>query len=148
MATVTSSEVGTDDQAVDRVGLIAVKASYSVPATGDGSAANDVIQMVKVPAGASIIDLWLSSTDIDTDASPAVILHVGDGGDADRYIASSTVGQAGGVARLSAIAGVNYTYTADDTIDVTIGTVAATKAAGTLVLTVLYVTSAGTGGGN
>jgi hypothetical protein len=94
--------------------------------------------MVKVPAGATILDVTMACTDIDTDATPAVALQVGDGGSATRFIGTSTIGQGGGVARLDQFGGLGYQYTVDDTIDVKISTVADAKAAGTLTLAVRY----------
>lgn len=143
MATVVSNtgEVGDAVQPRQHIGVTAAQATYAIPATGDGTAANDIIQMVEVPNGATILDLWVSSTDIDTDGTPAVVFSVGDGGDVDRFVLDSTIGQAGGVARLNNPAGCGYSYTADDTIDIKIVTVADVKAAGTIVLTVFYSTS-------
>lgn len=97
----------------------------------------DVIQMVKIPKGATILDVILGSDDLDS-AGPAILLDVGDAGDPDRFIAASTVAQAGGVARLDQVDGLAYEYTEDDTIDVTINTAPTTAAAGTINLTVLY----------
>lgn len=143
MATVESTEVQAADPVQDRPGLIATSATVTLPATGDGTALNDVIQMVKVPNGARIIDVILGADDLDTDASPAIVLSVGDGADTDRFIAASTVAQAGGIARMNSAVGVDKVYTADDTIDILIATAAATKAGGDVTLTVLYQTTAG-----
>lgn len=143
MPTVVSSTSEVGDLASPRsnIGVTVQQASYTVPTSGDGTAAGDIIQMLEVPIGATILDVWLSCTDIDTNGAPAVVLSVGDGGDVDRFILDSTIGQAGGYARLNNTAGAAYTYTADDTIDVKVVTAAATKAAGTIVLTVFYTTS-------
>ena len=102
---------------------------------------NDVIQMVKVPKGATVLDVILVSTDIDTNGSPAVVLAVGDGDDNDYYVTGSTIGQAGGIVRSNALTAKPKTYTADDTIDVTVTTAAATAATGTISLTVLFTTN-------
>jgi len=104
--------------------------------------AADIVKGVKVPAGALILDIILKSTDIDTDGTPAVTLHVGDSDDADRFFVSSDVGQAGGVARLTAdgaVAGNLYEYSAETEINITVAVAAATAAAGTVQLAVLYV---------
>lgn len=119
--------------------LMAVTVSHTVATTSIDEAA-DIIQMVKVPKTATVYDTILVSTDIDTNGSPALTLHVGDGDDDDYYIASSTVGQAGGVARSAAVTAKPKTYTVDDTIDVKVGVAAGTAAAGTLSLTVIYST--------
>lgn len=145
MATVSSDKVGSGVQPrTPHSGVVSVTESYSVPASGDGTAAGDVIQMVKIPKGATVLEVILTSEDLDTDASPTVVLDVGDGDDADRYIDGSDIGQAGGVARLgSGVAaattdGLIHTYDAEDTIDVTVATAGTTKAAGVITLTVLY----------
>lgn len=84
-------------------------------------ALNDVIEMVWVPEGAIIHDLVLSCEDLDT-GTAAITLSLGDGDDADRYITDSDIGQAGGMARLENQGGHMHTYSAADTIDVTVST--------------------------
>lgn len=145
MATVSSSKVAdTVPTRTPHNGVVAVKATYAVPASGDGTAADDIIQMVKVPKGATILDVTLTSEDLDSNGTPTIVLDVGDGDDPDRFIDGSNVAQAGGVARLgsgvaaAATDGLFYTYTAEDTIDVKVVTAAATKAAGNITLAVLY----------
>lgn len=113
-------------------------------------ALNDVIQMVPIPQGAFIQGITLSSTDTDTNGSPAIIYDVGDGSDTDRFIDGSTIGQAGGVvtnngtvvptASSGVIAtGLGYKYTVDDTIDVLVQVAPGTGAtSGSILLTVTY----------
>lgn len=143
MATVQSSKVASSVPAREpHSGLFVIHASYSVPETGDGTAAGDVIQMVKVAKGTKIIDVVLSCTDLDT-AGPTGSMDVGDGDDVDRFIDGTTIMQGGGIVRLGqgvAAAAVDnahgYVYTQDDTIDVLVVAAATTKAAGVLTLTV------------
>lgn len=137
MATLKSNKITANAPARDLPsGVLAVVGTYVLSAA---LALNDVIQMVKVPQGATILNVILAATDLDTGGSPAIALTVGDGSDADRFITSSTVGQAGGIASLNAAAGAGYKYTATDTIDVTVATGPATGAtSGTVTLTVLY----------
>lgn len=111
---------------------------------------NDVIQMVKIPSGATILDVVLSSTDLDTASSPAIVLDVGDDGDTDRFIDGAEIAQGGGIARLGSgatsaahvtttQAGHCYTYTADNTIDVHVQVAPTTGAtSGTIRLGVCY----------
>lgn len=131
--------------------LVATKAGATVPAkrveTGDFTVTStytltaalvvdDVIQMVKVPAGATVLDVTLTADDIDTGGSPAIVLDVGDGADVDRFIDGSTSGQAGGITRANT-KNLPYTYTADDTIDVLVQVAPATGAtSGTIKLIV------------
>lgn len=121
-------------------GLFYRKAVYAAPASGDGTAAGDVIQMIPVAKGTTVVDLYLTSEDLDTNAAPTTSLDVGDGDDVDRYIDGSNIATTGGIARLgSGVAAAAsdlfpHTYTADDTIDVVVAAAGTTKAAGNVTL--------------
>lgn len=122
------------------VGVVSKTAHYTVAAA---LVVNDVIQMVTVPANATILEIILAATDLDTDGTPAIVLDVGDGDDTDRFIDGSTIGQGGGVDRLGTgvvggVAAVGYTYAAEDTIDVKVAVAPDAGATGTIDLTVLY----------
>jgi hypothetical protein len=138
MATVLGTKAAATVQRRFHIYETIVVSTFSVPATGDGTAANDIIEMVKVPINATITDVLLASTDVDTGGSPAHVMSVGDGGDVDRFILDSTIGQAGGVARLNNQVGAGYKYTADDTVDIKVVTASATKATGTFTMVVRY----------
>lgn len=118
MATFTSDKVANTvtRRESSSAGVTCVHADLTVTA----AATNDVFQMVKIPKGAVIYDVTLRASNIDT--GTALLITVGDGGDTDRFITSSSVGQAGGIARLNNEAGLGYTYTEDDTIDVLVAT--------------------------
>jgi hypothetical protein len=136
-----TAATATKTRRITESGETVVVATFAVPATGDGTAANDVIQMVKVPKGAVITDVTLGSTDVDTNGTPLHEVTVGDTDgtdDPDRYITASTIGRTAGVARLNGV-GFGYTFTADGTIDITVTAASATKAAGTFTLAVRYV---------
>lgn len=144
MATLTTSKVAQSVTARElNAGLTQVTATYSLTAA---LAASDVIQMVKVPTGARIIEMLLAADDLDTNATPTIVLDVGDGGDTDRFIDGATSAQVGGgLVRLgqglttTAADALGYTYTADDTIDVLVQAGPATGATtGDIVLTVIY----------
>ena len=103
---------------------------------------NDVIQMLKVPAGATVVDLKLAVDDLDS--GTACVLAVGDGTVADRFISGSTIGQGGGVVELGAgVTGAaaadlaGYKYAAEDTIDVKVTTAPAGGGVGTIKLIAL-----------
>lgn len=139
----TSAGVAVKPTREPHSGVFYREARYTIPATGDGTAANDIIQMIPVAKGTTVVDLAVYITDVDTDGSPAHTFDVGDGDDVDRFIDGSTKGQTGGRAFLgdsvaATVAGVGgavgYTYTADDTIDIKIVTAAATKAAGAVYM--------------
>lgn len=139
MATVTASRAAASQPVKDSInnGTVTVCASYSITAN---PTASDVLQLVPVPRGARVIDVVLAATDLDTNGTPTITMTVGDGGSANRFITTSTIGQTGGVARLNNQLGHLYEYTADDTIDVTFGVASATFASGTITLTVTYTT--------
>jgi hypothetical protein len=138
--------------------FVADEAAATAPAKGEGMsgnckvvtaeyeisaalALNDVLEMVKVPAGAIVVGCVLATDDLDTNGTPTIVLDVGDGSDTDRYIDGSTVGQAGGVTDFSnlAIGGIGYTYTSEDTIDILVQAAPATGAtSGTIKLSVFY----------
>lgn len=97
-------------------------------------ASGDIIQLVKVPKGATILDLRLNAAIIDGAGATTASLSwsIGDGNDTARYLASYAVnGTANGVvsnkaqadcvaATWSGIAiekGLGYKYTSEDTID-------------------------------
>lgn len=138
MATTQSTRAASTVQQRSDVGPFAIVDSVT-HAVDANVTANDVIQMLKIPRGARVLEVVLTSTDMDTNGTPTWAMEVGDGGDTDRFIASTTIGQTGGTVRMGTnIAGTNYQYTADDTIDIKVTAVAATFAAGSLSLIVMY----------
>jgi hypothetical protein len=101
---------------------------------------NDVIEMLRVPAGARITGVTLKTSDLDT--STGIVLDVGDAADTDRLIDGATVGQAGGTtSSVVSSTGQFYKYTADTTISVLVQVAASGTAAtsGTIELAVSYV---------
>ena len=134
--TYTADNAAAGKQARAGVGLQSVSSKYTMTAA---LVINDVIKMCKVPAGAVIQDIILSTSDLDTASSPAVTLSVGDGSDTDRFLSASTIGQAGGIARLTPHLGHGYQYAAEDTIDILVAAAPTTSVTdGTLMLTVFY----------
>ena len=115
MATVTyvSPEVSAGIQPKGlRVGLIATSAVYSFAAVS--YTAGDVIQMIKVPANAAVVDLKISAS-----TGLAGSVTVGDGVDADRYHSGYALGVSVAVASMNGVQYVPYFYSTDDTIDLT-----------------------------
>lgn len=103
-------------------------------------AANDIIEMLRVPARARITGVILKVTDLDTGGSPAILLTVGDSGANARLVASTNIGQAGGLTSSLATAGTLYQYPTETTISVYVPTGPATGATtGTVELAVSYV---------
>lgn len=131
VTTFTSSEVSLGVQPKGlRVGLIAASAIYSLTAVS--LTTGDVIQLVKVPANATVVGMYLSAT------HSAGSIVVGDGVDTDRYHAGYAMSVSAGVSGMSGIY-VPYTYSTDDTIDATISaSVSMSTGSGAINLTVLY----------
>jgi hypothetical protein len=134
MATRSSSKVGTGTPAKGtRVGLVAVTASYSSGAALSLSA-GDVIQMVNVPKGATVVYLAVSG------GSGDALVAVGDGVTNARYIAYATMASASTVVRTITLnaSNVPYVYSTDDTIDIQVSTVSVGTTTGGFNLTVIY----------
>lgn len=118
--------------------VCAVAAVYEISAA---IVVNDVFQMVRVPAGATILEIVLQTDDVDS-AGPSVVFDVGDGSSTDRFVDGCLTGQvaANDVAcRINQVDGHNYVYSAEDTIDIIAQAAPATsETTGTLRLTVFY----------
>lgn len=120
-------------------GMIARTAIYNFTLA---QSAGDVIQMVPVPKGANVIDTV--ATFVPGAGGPVLTWIVGDGGTTNRYQTSAS-----GAAGLSVHAnggGLGYSYSIDDTIDITVAAIASATAAGSVRLTVFYVMDASTDG--
>lgn len=131
MATIASSKVASTVQPKGlHVGLVAVTCTYSL---GASLSAGDVIQMIKVPAGATVVDLKLSSTGLTSTGSA----NVGDGISAARYVSAYLFSAGATIARVNT-AYVPYTYSLDDTIDITVSAVSVSALAGAFNLTAVF----------
>jgi hypothetical protein len=102
-------------------------------------ATTDAIQFGYLPANARILAATLEATDMDTNGSPTLTINVGDAGSATRLFSASTVGQAGTAAAATAVTGLHYKTTAKTLITGVAQANAATGAAGSLYLSILYV---------
>lgn len=134
MATRQSSNVASGVQPKSlRVGLVAESAIYSVGA-GLSLSAGDVIQMVKVAKGASVVYLAVSG------GSGDALVAVGDGVDDDRYIAYGTMSSASSVVRTITLhsSNVPYVYSTDDTIDLAVSTVSVGSITGGFHMNVIF----------
>jgi hypothetical protein len=106
-------------------------AHYSLTAN---ASANDVFPMIKIPAGATITDGYLKMVGI-----AGFAYTVGDGGDAARFVAATTVSASTTGTTVSFLKSViPYTYDSADTIDVKM-TVVAASVAQAFTLVVSYV---------
>lgn len=112
-----------------------------VSSTYTGTAAlviNDVIQGALIQKGSTIVDVMVVVSDLDT--STGITLDVGYGTDPDYFIAASTIGQTGGVARASAATALPLTLTTNDTVDVLVKAAPTTgTTAFTVTITVFFL---------
>jgi hypothetical protein len=137
-STFYSADCTTGNGIQPRAGLnlCTVSAIYALAAA---LVIDDLIHMVKIPAGATLLDLILDVPDLDTDVSPAITLSVGYTGALTAFINASTIGQTGGIVRLSVPGGSQKAFAAEDTIQISATAAPATGAAtGTLKLTAIY----------
>lgn len=133
MATYTAADAqeGVQPKGL-RVGLVAVTSVYSFPASASVAM---VIQMMKVPANATPVLFKVAATN-----AGQLTAQVGDGIDPDRYYVETTLSSAMGwvVCEGNVTPTVPYTYSADDTIDITISRVSVTTLGGAVYLTAIY----------
>ena len=121
--------------------VTAATVSAAVTAAQAGTA-DAVLASLDIPGDATVLDVILTVTDMDSNGAPAHAVDVGDTGDDNRFIAAQATNN-GATARYSDTADQPvYTYsetgTLPATIEVTNQTAAATGADGTVTLTVIY----------
>lgn len=98
----------------------------------------DTLNFFYMPANARIVGGYLAPSDMDTNGSPALTLNIGDSGSATRLFSGNTGGQTGTNTVLTASA-LGYLFTSKTLITGVAGVNAATGAAGTVELCLLYV---------
>ena len=134
MATKTAGAcaVGVQPRAT-RVGLTTITEVYSLTTT---LSAGDVIQMVKVPKGATPVYVAVTgnSTGVTT-------VTVGDGIDPNRFIDGYAT-SAAAVQQAINVAYVPYTYTADDTIDIVVSAASIATVGGFITMTAIFTMDA------
>jgi hypothetical protein len=115
------------------VGLTTITEVYSLTTT---LSAGDVIQMVKVPKGATPVYVAVvgASTGVTN-------VNVGDGNSANRFI-NAYATSAAAVQQIINTAYVPYTYTADDTIDITVSAASVATVGGYVTLTAVFTMDA------
>jgi hypothetical protein len=137
MATFTASAAASNAPAIYAVNGNVTRVVQRTVAVA--LSAGDVYQMMKIPAGAVVTDLTFVA---DLFGGGNATVTIGDGNDADRYIASLSAG-ASGTTRMSLPAGFGYSYSAEDTIDITFSTVTSASAVGSVKLIVTYTNQNG-----
>lgn len=130
MATITATAAQAGVQPKATFGANAISVRYDLTAS---LSAGDVIQLAKVPEGAKAVvgNVTFSLTSANT-----TTLQVGDGGSATRYL-GSTSASANTVNNFTA--GFGYSYSAADTIDITVAAVTSATATGAIKLNMVYV---------
>lgn len=139
--------------------VVAVRYKFALT-TAILGAANDIVDLGVLPANCRVVDAVLDADDMDSNGTPTLAFDVGimtgrpgDALDTDgvtartcgnEFFAASTVGQAGGSARMSAkggfrVAPVGY----DRSIGLKIQAAAATPVAGEIGLTVFMQSAPG-----
>lgn len=133
MATYTATEAQAGIQPKGlRVGLVAVTSEYSFNTSGS---VGTTVLMIKVPKGATPVTGWVACTN-----AGQLTVQVGDGDDTDRYYVETTLSSGmGNVALFSNTTPTSrYTYSVDDTIDVTISRVSVSTLGGAVYLTTIF----------
>lgn len=135
MATITATAAQSTVPAKYSIkGAITRVVDYSL--TGNASlSSGDVIQMLRVPSGAVIMDLAFIT---DALSGGNYTVTIGDGNSATRYSGSLSTGSTSSFTRISLAAGVGYSYSAEDTIDITVGTATTATQSGVVRLMVSY----------
>lgn len=103
------------------------------------ASAGDVVQMLPIPKGSSILDVQLDVQGLA--AGSNVAFNVGDGSSTNRFIASASAAagiQGGAILRMNNASGGGYSYSVDDSIDVVVGTIGSMSGQAVLRLTVFY----------
>jgi len=134
MATFKSDSVANDMGYIPfPQGDVGVRAGeYTISAA---LAANDIVQLVNINKGETVLGYFLEVPDLDTNGSPAITLDLGTDGDTDLFLDDSNLGQAGGTSNLLV---KPVTFAADGSIDLKVATAPATGAtSGTIKLSVL-----------
>lgn len=136
MATFTATAAQSTVPAKYKInGDVSRVVTFNVSTIGSLSA-GDVIQMVRVPNGATILSLRFWADQFGT--SNATITGVGDGVSNNRYIPSTSTSSSLALVSIINPSALGYSYSVEDTIDITIGTVTSGSNVGVLVLALTY----------
>jgi hypothetical protein len=124
------------------IGICSVSGEYTFLAA---LVDEDIIEMVKIPAGATILDWVLDIPATGLDTGTAIVWCLGDGTTEDRFFTGAVQGRSSAGAIVGpgstgfVLGSTQYKYTAEDTIDFKVKTAPTTGvASGTMKLTVLY----------
>jgi hypothetical protein len=107
-----------------------------------GLALNAVTPLVRVPKGFTLIHATFETTDLDTNGTPLLTLAVGDATVNNRILTGLTIGRTGGISSQIDVAGHQFRYAEETTINLTATAAAATAAAGTVQISLMGVIDA------
>jgi hypothetical protein len=99
---------------------------------------NALHSMFRLPRNAVVVGGLFRSDDLDSNGAPAILMTVGDAGNAARYFASTSIGQTGGVTAALAAAGAFFKTATETVVTVTIAAAPATPQAGSIDLSLFY----------
>lgn len=122
-------------------GDLAVYGVYTFPSTSSPTLnTGDTITMMTIPTGAIITGVTLDVDKLDTGATPAIKLNVGDAAVNNRFINQSTAGQAGGyqVPNINGAIGNQYQANTPVLITVQTGAAGAVQAGAAVRLVINY----------
>lgn len=139
MATYNSTNIASKTGVASVASAGVVHCAYAEVVTTAALTTSDTLNFFDLPPNARIVSATLEATDLDTNGAPLLTLNIGDSGSATRYFSASTVGQAGTAAAASAVAGLHYKTTAKTRIVGVPAANAATGAAGSVYLSILYI---------
>jgi len=134
MSTHTSTAAVTTVSARQTIGVSSKTVSHTF--SGTAASAGDVVQMIKVAAGTTPLAIYIAGGPATSTFGSTIT--VGDGIDPNRYLATTSASDGMTIVHCNALAGALYTYTADDTIDITISAIGSATAAGTFYLNAIY----------
>lgn len=143
MPTYNSNRAGDDTPAVEgnsSDALVAIRGEVDF-ADLPALVANDILAMVKIPPRHVVVDADVDCDDLDSGGAPALVFDAGIiGGDTNAFLAASTLGQAGGFARMDQVAGKRVAASNAETVaGITVTTIPATQpATGKIGMTVYY----------
>ena len=72
--------------------------------------AGDIFELLQIPNGYAVESVTLDCDKLDAGATPTLVLEVGDSATPARFIAASTVGQAGGIQGANVAGATGYSY--------------------------------------
>ena len=144
MALLKAAEILKTPITIEQAGQMV--ASVGTVEAPDTLAANDIVALCHLPAEHEVVDFMLQADDLDTGETPAITVSVGvlnadmtDLVASTNLLTTSTVAQAGGVARAAVVAGLQLSASsANRVVGAKIVAAADTAATGTLKGVLFY----------